>query len=310
MANLNLYDSPLNNFVQRTYQPQTMQNRLQNAYDQAMNKKTPSWAYTISDMMPSLAEIVAYSTTKNAFNRGTIADSLEREKQRRTAYNQMMRENEDRQANDYVQMAKDQLGIDMALDDRERAKENAQIQRDIDRENRIEAYNKWLDEMELKRKAQEIDSEIAINTNNLNQDKFNFDKERQEKLELQQMKENAFKDRQLDLQEKQLAQAQAQAEAKAKEEELKKNQERIFTLINNNSVTPEVGNLILNNPELMPYLKDSGKYKKPSNVLGFLPWKTGGNDNKFDFNYEQYLADKGIPVTKNNIAEIKKQLGI
>lgn len=307
---LDLYNNPFNNFVQRNYQPQTPQNRLQTAYDQAMSRRTPEWARTVSDIMPSLAEIVAYGTTKGAFNQGRIVDSLEREKQRRTAYNQMMRENEDKQVNDYVQMAKEQLGFDMAQDDKEYARLEAQRKADEERERRIEAYNQWLDEMELKRKQQEIDNEIAINTNNLNQDKFNFDKERQDNLETQQMKENAFKDRQLNLQEKQLAQQQAQAEAKAKEEELKKNQERIFTLINNNSVTPEVGNLILNNPELMPYLKDSGKYKKPSNVLGFLPWKTGGNDNKFDFNYEQYLIDKGIPVTKNNIAEIKKQLGL
>ena len=151
---LNLYNNPFNNFVQRTYQPQTPQNRLQNAYEKAMSNRTPEWARTVSDMMPSLAEIGAYFGTKGAFNQGRIADSLEREKQRRTAYNQMMRENEDKQVNDYVQMAKEQLGMDMALDDRERAKENAQIQRDMEL-NRIKEEQRRYEEAKEERQRQQ-----------------------------------------------------------------------------------------------------------------------------------------------------------
>lgn len=153
---LDLYNNPFNNFVQKTYQPQTPQNRLQNAYDQAMQKKTPEWARTVSDMMPSLAEIGAYFGTKGAFNQGRIADSLEREKQRRTAYNQMMRENEDKQVNDYVQMAKEQLGMDMAQDDRERARLNQQIERDEARDRRIEEQRRYEEAKEERERQQAI----------------------------------------------------------------------------------------------------------------------------------------------------------
>lgn len=310
MSNLDLYNNPFNNYVQRTYTPQTPQNRLQTAYNQAMQKKTPEWARTVSDIMPSLAEIGAYFGTKGAFNRGTIANSLEREKDRRTAYNQMMRENEDKMANDYVQMAKEQLGMDLAQDDREFRRNEAQLNRDERLEAQKRAYEQWLDEQEMRRKDQEINNELKINANNLNQDRFEFDKERQDAIELQQAKENAFKDRQLKLQEQQFEQQKQQAEVKKTEEELKRNQERAFSMLKDNSVTPALGNLLVQHPELMSYLKDSGKFKKPSNMLGVLPWKTTGNDNKFDFDYEQYLTDNNIPVTKKNIEELKKQLGL
>lgn len=161
MANLDLYNNAFDNFTQRTYQPQTQQNRLQMAYSQAMKNKPAQWGYMISDMMPSIAEMVAYGTTKGAFNQGRIADALEREKGRRIAYNQMLRENDERQANDYVQMAKDQLGIDMALDDRERAKEDAQINRDTQRDNTLRAYNLELDKLENLKEQQRIANDRA-----------------------------------------------------------------------------------------------------------------------------------------------------
>ncbi|MBQ2177350.1 MAG: hypothetical protein II453_20645, partial [Alphaproteobacteria bacterium] len=164
---LNLYNNPFNNFVQRTYQPQTPQNRLQNAYEKAMSNRTPEWARTVSDMMPSLAEIGAYFGTKGAFNQGRIADSLEREKQRRTAYNQMMRENEDKQVNDYVQLAKEQLGMDMAQDDREFQRNQAQLNRDTQRDNTLRAYNLELDKLENLKEQQRIANDRAERALNL-----------------------------------------------------------------------------------------------------------------------------------------------
>ena len=121
-----------------------------------MSNRTPEWARTVSDMMPSLAEIGAYFGTKGAFNQGTIANSLEREKQRRTAYNQMMRENEDKQVNDYVQLAKEQLGMDMAQDDRERARLNQQIERDEARDRRIEEQRRYEEAKEERERQQAI----------------------------------------------------------------------------------------------------------------------------------------------------------
>lgn len=159
----NLYgtnNSPFNNFVRNNYVPQTPQNRLQIAYNQAMQKKSPNWTYTVADMMPSIAEIVAAGTTKNSFNQGRIADSLEREKDRRTAYNQMMRENEENQANDYVQMAKDQLAMDMAQDEKEYKRAIDQVQRDERLEAQKRAYEQYLEQQRIAEEQRQIDNDI------------------------------------------------------------------------------------------------------------------------------------------------------
>ena len=130
------------------------------AYQQAMAKRTPEWARTVSDMMPSIAEIVAYGTTKGAFNQGTIANSLEREKQRRTAYNQMMRENEDKQVNDYVQMAKEQLGIDMAQDDREYGRNLNELRRAEELERQKRAYQQYEEQQRINEEQRKFDNDI------------------------------------------------------------------------------------------------------------------------------------------------------
>lgn len=151
---VDLYNNPFDNLAQRNYVPQTSQNRLQIAYNQAMQNKSPNWTYTVADMMPSIAEIVAAGTTKNSFNQGRIADSLEREKERRIAYDQMMRENENKLANDYVQMAKEQLAMDIADEDRKynrTAREQAQQQ----------AYEQWLQEQANKERELDIKQQIA-----------------------------------------------------------------------------------------------------------------------------------------------------
>ena len=153
-------NSPFDNFVRSNYVPQTPQNRLQMAYQQAMAKRTPEWARTVSDMMPSIAEIVAYGTTKGAFNQGTIANSLEREKQRRTAYNQMMRENEDKQVNDYVQLAKEQLGIDMAQDDREYGRNLNELKRAEELERQKRAYQQYEEQQRIAEEQRKFDNDI------------------------------------------------------------------------------------------------------------------------------------------------------
>lgn len=315
MADLNLYNNPFNNFTQRTYQPQTMQNRLQNAYNQALNKKTPSWAYTISDMMPSLAEIVAYSTTKNAFNQGRIADSLEREKDRRTAYNQMMRENEDKMVNDYVQMAKEQLGMDMAQDEREYNKELNQLRREDMLEARKQAYNQWLEEKEERERQREIENKWReiddINKKEaLEQSRIQAEQEAKRQAENDRL-DRQYKQAQIDKLNRennpeyikqQEEQAIKEAEDKANQEQMKKNQERVFTLLNNGSVSPEDAMVINNNPELYKYLKDDSGIKNKIPILG--------TKKKLELDYEAILKDQNIPVTRKNIKELKKQLGL
>lgn len=153
---VDLYNNPFDNLAQRNYVPQTSQNRLQIAYNQAMQNKSPNWTYTVADMMPSIAEIIAAGTTKKSFNQGRIADSLEREKERRIAYDQMMRENENKMANDYVQMAKDQLAMDMAEDEKEYNRQIKELDRNEQLEARKQAYEQASKEDERK------DKEIAL----------------------------------------------------------------------------------------------------------------------------------------------------
>ena len=98
------------------------------------------------------------------------------------------------------------------------------------------------------------------------------------------------------------AQAQKEAEDKINQEQMKKNQERVFTLLNNGSVSPEDAMVINNNPELYKYLKDNTGIK---NKIPFL-----GSKKKLELDYEAILKDQNIPVTRKNIKELKKQLGL
>ena len=306
---MSLFEAYNQQQAQQSYAPQQRAN-LQTAYNQALGQRTPNWAIHLSNAMPSIAEIIAAGTTKGAFNQGRIADSLERQKNRQIAYTQALQNMEDNRVKDYVQMAKDQLNLDIADEERAYNRDLTAQQIAYKKAQDELAQQRYEQEQEAKKKQQEFENQLRVLANNRDQDLLDFNKRKQDDINFQQEKENAFKDRQLKLQEQQLTQQKEQAEAKAIEEELKKNQERAFSMIKDNSVNPALGNLLLQHPELMPYLKDSGKFEKPHNMFGFLPWKTGGDDNKFDFNYEQYLIDNGIPVTKDNIKELKKQLGL
>lgn len=288
------------------------------AYDNLLNReaeinqqnKRNNFVSGLMSGIGGLGKVIANSVVSNPYQKAGAMEGIGEQETRLDGLRQAYDQARQQQNKDYVAQAREQLGL--AREDEDKA-----YNRDLTKEQI--AYKKMIDDRNFNNqvKQQELENELRINTNNREQDRLDLmreelglNRQRQEQAELQQMKDNAFKDRQFKLQEQQLAQQQIDAQNKALQEELKKNQERIFTLINNNSVTPEVGNLILNRPELMPYLKDSGEFKKPSNMFGFLPWKTGGNDNKFDFDYERLLTDMGKAVTKENIAEIKKQLGL
>lgn len=322
MADLNLYDSPFNNFVQRTYQPQNMQGRLQTAYNQAMKNKPAQWGYMISDMMPSIAEIVASQTTKGAFNQGRIVDALEREKGRRIAYNQMMRENDDKQANDYVQMAKEQLGFDMALDDRERAKLEAQRKADMEldrikeeqrryeeakeeRERQQAIQNKW-------REIEDINRREAAEQARIQQE---FQNDRTTKNDLL---DRAYKQAQTDkinrenspeYLKQQQEQKQKEADDKAKEEEIKAIKQEIKSFNDKGSIDTGTYLLINNNPELRKYLKPKENAAGGINIFGTTVRRS--NPNTYELDYAQIIRDKtGKEPTKQDIKAFKKDLGV
>lgn len=154
---MSLFEAYNQQQAQQSYVPQQRAN-LQTAYNQALGQRTPNWAIHLSNAMPSIAEIIAAGTTKGAFNQGRIADSLERQKNRQIAYTQALQNMEDNRVKDYVQMAKDQLNLDIA--------------------NEQEAYNRDLTTQQLAYKK--LQDEIA---NKLNEDKFNFAKEQAEQAQ-------------------------------------------------------------------------------------------------------------------------------
>lgn len=154
---MSLFEAYNQQQTQQSYVPQQRAN-LQTAYNQALGQRTPNWAIHLSNAMPSIAEIIAAGTTKGAFNQGRIADSLERQKNRQIAYTQALQNMEDNRVKDYVQMAKDQLNLDIA--------------------NEQEAYNRDLTTQQLAYKK--LQDEIA---NKLNEDKFNFAKEQAEQAQ-------------------------------------------------------------------------------------------------------------------------------
>ena len=147
---------------------------LMDIHKQASAKNTPSWAIALSNAMPSIGEIVALGATKGAFNQGRVAEGLDKQKQRQMAYNQWLKENEQQQAKDFVQMAKEQLGMDIAEDDRKFNREQTALDR---------AYKKARDEWEqsFKKEGFEFDKDKFDRTYNLDVDKFNWDKDKFDK---------------------------------------------------------------------------------------------------------------------------------
>ena len=294
---LDLYNNPFNNFVQRTYQPQTPQNRLQNAYEKAMSNRTPEWARTVSDMMPSLAEIGAYFGTKGAFNQGRIVDSLEREKQRRTAYNQMMRENENKQVNDYVQLAKEQLGMDMAQDDREFQRNQAQLNRDTERERSIEAQNRWQQEQELKKADFDFRKEQADRAYNMKIDELNAAKENaktqaeKEAIDLDIKKEN--------LKKLQRENSDEYIEEQKQKEQYEKDLAQVNKLIEKGNFNAEDRAFLLTHPEAYKEIDSRvifspfrGKFKIPKEVKAKYEKAKGDTYGIFNMKEDLTLGDR------------------
>lgn len=125
---------------------------LQQAYEQAMSKTTPSWVTALSNAMPAIAQIGALGATKGAFNQGYVADSLEREKQRQLAYNQAKQQQEQNKVKDFVQMAKDQMGIDRADENTAYTREQARLKSAYDK---MIADREWENKQDLQEQAKE-----------------------------------------------------------------------------------------------------------------------------------------------------------
>lgn len=261
-----------------------------------------------------LGKIIASSMVKDPMQQAGAMVGIGEQEQRLDNLRQAYENVRNAQNKDYVTQAQQQLAL--ARDDEDKAYNRAyqEAKDKLAQQNADRNYGLEVDKFGFIQKKDDRDFKNTVRQQEIaNKWKEIDDINKKEAIELDKINNelrNGISLREIALKEKEAANRPLIEEQKAAQEQLKKNQERAFNLINSNSVTPALGNLMLNNPELMKYLKDSGEYSKAGNLLGILPWKVGGNDNKFDFNYEQYLIDNGIPVTKKNIKELKKQLGL
>ena len=300
---MSLFESYNQQQTQQSYVPQQRAN-LQTAYNQALGQRTPNWAIHLSNAMPSIAEIIAAGTTKGSFNQGRIADSLERQKNRQIAYTQALQNMEDNRVKDYVQMAKDQLNLDIANEERAYNRQQDDYKKMVEERN----FNNIVKQQEIANKWKELDDinrREAAEQARIQQDIQN------KRIAENDLLDRAYKQAQIDKLNRennpeyilqQQEQAQKEAEDKANQEQMKKNQERVFTLLNNNSVSPEDAMVINNNPELYKYLKDDSGIKNKIPIIG--------SKKKLELDYEAILKDQNIPVTRKNIKELKKQLGL
>lgn len=272
---MSLFEAYNQQQAQQSYAPQQRAN-LQTAYNQALGQRTPNWAIHLSNAMPSIAEIIAAGTTKGAFNQGRIADSLERQKNRQIAYTQALQNMEDNRVKDYVQMAKDQLNLDIA--DEERA-----YNRDLTKQQI--AYKKLQDELAQKNyeKEQEAKAKSRAEDVDFRERTFKWQQE-----EAERKRKEAQEQAQREAEAKALAEQQKQEEAelKKKEEKIKQTQSLLNSFNSAGSIEPKDYLILMkkaeeNPDEVLGLLQDSGNYKESGLILGFLPWKTAGNKNKF-----------------------------
>lgn len=290
---------------------------LQTAYDNylkaqnnAQNTKEDEWGSAIGHSINGIAKIIASQAIKNPYERAGATRNLDNFDDRQDAMVRNWALQRMKNRNDYVQQAREQLGLAREDDDknynRELTAQQIAYQKAQDaikqknQERQQEITNKW-------REIEDINKQEALKQAQIQQDfdnKLKMENAQVEK-ELKQAQTNKIN---YENSPEYRQQVEEQEKEKIRQDQLKKNQERVFSLLKDNSITPALAQLLMTNPELMPYLKDSGKYSKPTKVFGLTFGK--GNDNKFDFNYEQYLIDNNIPVTKKNIKELQKQLGL
>ena len=265
---------------------------LMDIYKQASAKNTPSWAMALSNAMPSIGEIIALGATKGAFNQGRVAEGLDKQKQRQMAYNQWLKENEQQQAKDFVQMAKEQLGMDREDEERELKKQidernfNYQVEQDnknFDLKKAIQdlAQKQWEKEFGLKSgltnaqiKKLGIETDNLLNPNKNLTTKDLIDLENLKKLQRENDPEYIAK----------------QEQKKKVEEENKQIIEEANVLYKNKAITAEQFAQIVSDPQSGKNLKDRSFLGR---LWGLLPL-TDNNKLVFD-------------DIKNNVTDIKRE---
>lgn len=247
-----------------------------NAQQQAQNTTKDEWGQAIGNSVNGLAKIISSAVVKDPYERAGATRNLDNFDDRQ---DQLVRDwalQRMKNRNDFVQQAKEQLGMEIAKEQEDYEKEQNALNF---------AYQKAKDEWEqnFKKEGFEFDKDKFDRTYNLDVDKFNWDKDKFDKtFNYTQEKDEADR---IAAQEEE-ARKQAEEEAKKQEEKVKKAQSLLDSFNSAGAIEPKdylaLRKLAATDPDkVYDLLQDSGNYKESGLILGFLPWKTAGNKNKF-----------------------------
>ena len=247
-----------------------------NAQQQAQNTTKDEWGQAIGNSVNGLAKIISSAVVKDPYQKAGATRNLDNfdDRQDQLVRDWAMQRMKNR--NDFVQQAKEQLGMEIAKEQEDYEKEQNALNF---------AYQKAKDEWEqnFKKEGFEFDKDKFDRTYNLDVDKFNWDKDKFDKtFNYTQEKDEADR---IAAQEEE-ARKQAEEEAKKQEEKVKKAQSLLDSFNSAGAIEPKdylaLRKLAATDPDkVYDLLQDSGNYKESGLILGFLPWKTAGNKNKF-----------------------------
>lgn len=292
------------------------------AYDNLLNRqaeiekqnKTNGLVGGLMSGIGGLGKIIASAVVKNPFQQAGAMEGLTQQEGRIDQLRQAYENARQTKNRDYIQQAKEQLGMAQADEDKAYNREltanqiaykKAQdelAQKNYEKEQEIKAQQRAEDVAFRNQQAaaQARQQEIA-NKHWEIQDAYARDKAEQDRIQRQFDNDLSLMDR--NIKEQEAIKKAKEEEDKVLQEEYKKNQERTFTLLNNGSIRPETAMVVNNNPELYKYLKDDTSWRSTLPVVG--------SKKKLELDYKAILKDKGIEKpTKAQIEALKIELGL
>lgn len=264
-----------------------------NAQQQAQNTTKDEWGQAIGNSVNGLAKIISSAVVKNPYERAGATRNLDNfdDRQDQLVRDWAMQRMKNR--NDFVQQAKEQLGMTTADEEREYAKQQNEIKL---------AYQKALDEWNQNFKKDEFKYSQDKDKKEFDEDvrRYNQNQKRQEDRDWIADR-NADRDYNLKKRNLELAEQQAQQEANANIEQAKARQKQLEGYVSTAEDMFKKGLIdnetlwaIKKNPELAETLVPKSTW------LGFTSSKKMELDKNLDNSYE-ILQDKD-----GNLAKVYK----
>lgn len=133
-----------------------------NAQQQAQNTTKDEWGQAIGNSVNGLAKIISSAVVKDPYQKAGATRNLDNFDDRQ---DQLVRDwalQRMKNRNDFVQQAKEQLGLATADEEREYAKQQNELNRNDRIAQQERAYQQWLDEFNLKKDVAEFNKQQAI----------------------------------------------------------------------------------------------------------------------------------------------------